>query len=185
MNQFVENLRAFFENLTDRERRLLAILGGTLGLAVVVLPAWLLVQGNREVSSENAAIRELIQRIDSGHGKLVERRAEQLARTERLQRTPPPLASYIETQARKAGYQRPLEVKDEPDKRQGKYLRKHTRGTLTSVDLRTAIDTVVSLRNSEFPVSIERLHMKHYQKGDSYTVELGVLAFQKTKSKTK
>jgi hypothetical protein len=175
----IDSARTAFENLNERERRLVVILGVVLTALVVFLPLWLLTSSIGDVREENEEIRQVLREISQASGSLAVREAERAA-AERLYDSPaPPLGSFLEAKAREAGYDRPLEVTDQPEKVSGGFTRRNVRASLPGVGLRTAIDMLTAIANSPHPVAIERLHIEHYQSGDRFNVQLGVIAFDR------
>lgn len=179
MAQVFAGARAAFENLNDRERKLVTLLGGVLAVLIVFLPVWLLTSSIGAIEEENEQIRGALRDI-SDHGTQLAARDEQRQAAERRYDNPaPPLGSFLEAKAREAGYDRPLEVTDQPEKVEGEFTRRNTRASLPGVDLRTAIGVMTAVKNSPYPVAIEKLQLEHYQAGDRYNVQLGVVAFDR------
>lgn len=179
MAQVFAGARAAFENLNDRERKLVTLLGGVLAVLIVFLPVWLLTSSIGAIEDENEQIRGALRDI-SDHGAQLAARDEQRQAAERRYDNPaPPLGSFLEAKAREAGYDRPLEVTDQPEKVEGAFTRRNTRASLPGVDLRTAVGVMTAIKNSPYPVAIEKLQLEHYQAGDRYNVQLGVVAFDR------
>ena len=177
----IDSARTAFENLNERERKLVMVLGAVLGVVVVFLPIWLLTSSVSDIEEENEQIREALRDISQHGGQLAEWEAQRDAAERRYQTPAPPLGSFLEAKAREAGYDRPLEVTDQPEKVESGFTRRNTRASLPAVGLRTAIDMMTAVENSPYPVAIERLHVEHYQTGDRYNVQLGVVAFDKNR----
>lgn len=175
----LDGARAAFENLNERERKLVLVLGIVLVVLVVFLPLYLLTSSVSDIEEENEQIREALREISQHGGELAEWDAQRQAAERRYRNPAPPLGSFLEAKAREAGYDRPLEVTDQPEKVEGGFTRRNTRASLPNVDLRTAIDMMTAIENSPYPVAIERLHVEHFQTGDRYNIQLGVVAFDK------
>jgi len=175
----LDGARAAFENLNERERKLVLALGAVVVVLVVFLPIWLLTSSIGDISRENEEIRETLREISRQGGELAEREAERAAAEARYDNPAPPLGSFLEAKAREAGYDRPLEVTDQPEKVSGGFTRRNTRVSLPGVDLRTAIDMMTEVENGRYPVAIDQLRIEHYQTGDRYNVQMGVIAFDR------
>lgn len=182
LSDSLAGMRAAFENLNERERKLVVALGIVVVLLVVFLPIYLLTSSVSDVEEENEQIRQALRDISQQGGQLAEWEAEREAAERRYESPAPPLGSFLEAKAREAGYDRPLEVTDQPEKVEGGFTRRNTRASLPGVGLRTAIDMMTAVENSPYPVAIERLHIEHYQAGDRYNVQLGVIALDKNRA---
>jgi hypothetical protein len=178
----IDSVRGAYENLNDREKKLVTTLATVLVCVVVFLPLWLATSAISEVEEENAAIRAVLRDISRSSAELAEREAAREAAARRYDTKAPPLGSFLEAKARDAGYERPLEVTDQPEKVAGGFTRRHVRANLPGVGLRSAIDMLVEVENSPYPVAIERLSIEHFQAGDRYNVEVGLFAFDRESS---
>ena len=177
----LDGARAAYENLNERERRLVLALGVVLVLLVVFLPLYLLTSSVSDIEDENQQIRDALREISQHGGELAEWEAQREAAEQQYRNPAPPLGSFLEAKAREAGYDRPLEVTDQPEKVASGFTRRNTRASLPNVDLRTAVEMMVAIENSPYPVAIERLHIEHFQTGDRYNVQLGIVAFDKNR----
>ena len=178
----LDGARAAYENLNERERRLVLALGVVLVLLVVFLPLYLLTSSVSDIEEENQQIRDALREISQHSGELAEWEAQREAAERQYQNPAPPLGSFLEAKAREAGYDRPLEVTDQPEKVESGFTRRNTRASLPNVDLRTAVEMMTAIENSPYPVAIERLHIEHFQAGDRYNIQLGVVAFDKNRA---
>jgi len=174
-----DSVRSAFDNLNDRERKLVGILGAVAAAMLVFLPLWLIASAITDVEDENTEIRDVLRDISHARAEVAERRAQREAAERRYDSPAPPLGSFLEAKAREAGYDRPLEVTDQPERVASGFTRRHVRASLPGVGLRTVIDMMTEVENSPFPVAIERLQIEHFQAGDRYNVEVGVIAFDR------
>ncbi len=174
-----DSLRSAFDNLNDRERKLVGVLGAVLGALLVFLPIFLSASAIADVEDENAEIREILRSISNNRAEIAEQRAQREAAERRYDNPAPPLGSFLEAKAREAGYDRPLEVTDQPERVANGFTRRHVRADLPGVDLRTVVNMMTEIENSPYPVAIELVQIEHFQAGDRYNVEVGVIAFDK------
>src|SRR5690606_25850904 len=121
--------------LNDRERKLVTVLGVVLVALFVFLPVWLLTSSIGDVQEENEQIRQALRDISRHGGQLAEWEQERAAAERRYETPAPPLGSFLEAKAREAGYDRPLEVTDQPEKVSGGFTRRNTRVSLPGVGL--------------------------------------------------
>ncbi|MEM9191099.1 MAG: hypothetical protein AAGF12_18095 [Myxococcota bacterium] len=170
---------SMFEGLNDRERLLVSILGTVLGAVILFLPLWLVWGAISEVEAENAELRTVLRDIGRAGPELAERRAQEEAANRRYDNKAPALGSFLEAKAREAGYDRPLTVTNQPEKNMDDFHRRHVRANLTRVGLRTAVDLITNVENSRYPVAVEQLQIDHHQSGDQYSVQLGVITFDR------
>lgn len=169
----------YWENLTERERRLLGLLGAVAGALVVLLPLYLFTASISDLEEDNARITAALRRIQHSRGRLAQQQAERAAAELRYARQPPALGSFLEA---KAGEQEGLTISDvqrEPDRDEGRFTIHHTRARLQGVGLRAAIRMLAGIKNSRYPVAIERIHVDHMREGDVYNFQIGVLAFER------
>lgn len=174
-----DSVRSALDNLNDRERKLVGLLGAVAAAMIVFLPLWFTASAISDVEDENGEIRGVLRDITLARAELSERRAQREAAERRYDAPAPPLGSFLEAKAQEAGYDRPLEVTDQPEKVANGFTRRHVRASLPGVGLRMVIDMMTEVENSPFPVAIERLQIEHFQAGDRYNVEVGVIAFDR------
>jgi len=175
-----DSVRASFESLTDRERKLVTMLGGVLGAVLIFLPVWLTMSSMAELEAENSAIREVLRDLGRSHAELAQREVERHAAQERYNTPAPPLGSFLEEKARAVGYERPLEVTDQPEKVAAGFRRRHVTAKLTRVPLGSTLRMLTAVANSPYPVAISELQIEHFQAGeDTYNIEVGVIAFER------
>ncbi len=175
----IDTARTAYENLTEREKRLVTLLGMVVGVVLLFLPLWLVTSAISDIEDENAEIRAVLRDLARERPEIARREAERQAAERRYDSPAPPLGSFLEERARAAGYDHPLEVDDQPDKVEGGFTRRHVRASLQNVGLRTTIDALTEVENSRHPVAIESLEFQHYQNGDRYNVNIGVIAFDR------
>jgi type II secretory pathway component PulM len=177
-NPLFERLRTTWENLNDRERRMLTILGGVIGALLLVFPPVLLILGNAELESQNVELRNVVEQLDAQRAKLARIAQERRAADQRYLNKTPPLGSFLESEAKKQGLTL-QEVTDQPEKTVGHYLRRSVTVALPQVALTPLINLLSSIVESGHPVAIDQLQIDHYQPGDQFNVKLGVLTFDK------
>jgi general secretion pathway protein M len=176
MPSFLDAFRDYWEKLSDRERRMLSIMGGVLLLVVVFGVVWTTSSAVAEVEEERNAIRSVLADIDRAQDLLAKRQAERAAIEARYQVKAPPLAAYLESKAKEQGLE-VRQVAEEPEKTINGYRRQSVRAGLAGVSLRPFMHLLVAIEQEPSPVAIERLVIEHYAPGDSYKVDVGVSAF--------
>ena len=169
--------RAWFENLNDRERKLVAALAIVFVTLAVVVPALLVVDATSTVDAETARIDDVLSTLAKRRDDIVERQQARVAALRRYDKTPPPLGSFLETMAE--GQSLSLrEVTDEPEEPRGKYIRKAVRATLPNVELRPVIKMLASVENAGYPLAVTRLDVDHYGRENGYTFRFSVASYQ-------
>jgi hypothetical protein len=180
-----DGLRTAFENLNDREKKLVGALGVVLGVLLVLLPVYLSSQAIGSIEDENEEIREVLRDISRARGDLAQRQAEREAAERRYDTPAPPLGSFLEAKARDSGYSNPLQVTDEPDDVGETFTRRHVRASLPGVGLGTAIHMMTEIENSPYPVAIELIQVDHTVIGqDRFNVQVGVFAFDRNQPRS-
>lgn len=180
MNNPLDNARRFYENLNERERKLVALLGVIAGVIVVFLPLYLLTSAISSIEDTNREIDSVLHDISRARPRLQAREARREAAQQRYDQKAPPLGSFIEAKAREEGLT-VREVNDQPEKVVDDFTRRHTRVTLPGVSLKPVIKMMANIENSPYPVAIERIRVEHFSAGDRYNVQLGVIAYDKRK----
>ena len=174
-------LRSSFENLNERERRLVQLLGVVFLVIVVVLPMVLMTRAIGDIEDENREIVATLRAIQRGQGQLAARRAEERAAAQRYGTPAPPLGSFIEARAQDQELTL-REVTDQPEQVIGEFTRRNVRATLPGVELRPVMLMLADIENSRYPVAIERLQIEHFRQGTSYNVQLGVIAYDRAEA---
>jgi type II secretory pathway component PulM len=177
-NPLFERLRATWDNLNDRERRMLSILGAVLGAVLLIMPPILLVLDNADLEAQNAELRNVVEQLDMQRNRLARMAAERQTAEQRYLNKTPPLGSFLESEAKKQGLTL-QEVTDQPEKTVGRYLRRSVTVALPQVALTPLINLLSGIVESGHPVAVDQLQIDHYQPGDQYNVKLGILTFDK------
>lgn len=177
-NPLFERVRAFWENLNDRERRMLSVLGAIFAALILLMPPVLLVLDNTELEAQNAELRSVVEQLDVQRNRLARIAQERLTAEQRYLNKTPPLGSFLESEAKKQGLTL-QEVTDQPEKTVGRYLRRSVTVALPQVALTPLINLLSSIVESGHPVVVDQLQIDHYSPGDQFNVKLGVLTFDK------
>lgn len=178
MNELLSQLKDSFDNLSAREKRLVAAMGVIFGALVLCLPLVLMNSRNSDLQDENDALRAVLAEIAKDGPKyamLAEERRQAKARY--LNKTPA-LGSFLESEASKQG----LDVKeftDQPQKKEGSFVKRNVRVSLPNVALTPVMNLLSSVVTSNYPVAIEQIQIEHYRNGDQYNVKLGVLTYDR------
>lgn len=178
MSNLFDRLRASWENLNDRERRMLSILGAVLGALLLIMPPILLVMDNADLEVQNSELRDVVEQLDMQRTRLARLAQERKAADLKYANKTPPLGSFMESEAKKQGLTL-QEVTDQPEKTVGRYLRRSVSVALPQVALTPLIQLLSSIVESGHPIAIDQLQIDHYQSGDQFNVRLGVLTFDK------
>jgi general secretion pathway protein M len=176
MMTFLDSLRDYWEKLSDRERRMLSIMGGVALLLIVFAVVWTTSSAVAEVKEERDQIRSVLADIERASDLLAKRQAERALIEARYQVKTPALAAYLESKAKEQGLE-VRQVAEEPEKSVNGYRRQAVRASLTGVALRPFMHLLTAIEHEPSPVAIERLVIEHYAPGDSYKVDVGICGF--------
>jgi general secretion pathway protein M len=179
---WIDALREYWEKLSDRERRMLSIMGGAFVTLLVFGVVWTTSSALSEVEEERDSIRAVLSDIDRAADLLAKREAERRALEARYQIKPPPLAAFVESKAKDQG----LELRnsfEEPEKTLNGYRKQGVRVGFSGVSLRPVMHLLAAIEQEASPLAVERLVIEHYTPGDNYKVDLGVSAFDAPKKK--
>lgn len=178
MNNIFDRMRASWDNLNDRERRMLSLLGGVALALLLLLPPVLLSMGNSDLQAQNDELRSVLDQLAIQRGRLMQLAEDRKKAEQRYKNKTPPLGSFMESEAKKQGLTL-QEVTDQPEKTVGKYLRRSVTVSLPQTGLTPVINLMSSIVESGHPVAIQEIQLDHYQPGDQYSVKLGILTYDK------
>lgn len=182
MTEFLDSLRHSWDKLSDRERRMLSIMGGAVLALATFAIVWTTHSALADVEEERDAIRLVLADIDRSAELLAKRNAERHAVEERYRNKAPALAAYLETRAKDEG----LDVRqsnEEPGKVINGYNRQSARVSFANVGLRPVMHLLTSIAEERSPLAVERLVIEHYATGDSYKVDIGLSSYEAPKGK--
>ena len=184
MFDWVDSIRQGWDNLSDRERRMLSITGGVLVAVLAFVVVWTTTSALAEVEEERDAIRVVLADIDRSQELLAKRDAERRAVEERYRNKAPALAAYLESRAKDEGLE-VRQVLEEPEKSINGYTRQSVRVSFANVSLRPVVHLLTSIAEERSPLAIERLLVEHYGQGDSYKVDIGLSSYEAPRAKGK
>jgi hypothetical protein len=181
MDALLDRFRTFWDGLNDRERRMLAILGVTLGMLVLLLPLVLITWQNQALSEESEELRSAIATIEEHRTALALQEDARRSAETRYKNATPPLGTFLESEAGK--HQLSLfEVTEQPEKTEGSYNRRAVRAGINDVDLTGIMNLLSGIVTSAHPVAVDHIQIEHPQSGDKYRLKLGVLTFDRKKA---
>jgi len=181
VSQLQDSVREGWEKLSDRERRMLSIMGGIAGLLLVFIAVWTTSSAVARVEKERDEIRKVLTDIARAGDVLAKRDAERQAIEARFNNRPPPLAAFLESKAKLESLE-VRQVVEQPAKEINGYRRQNVRVHFTGVSLRPVMRFLASIEEERIPIAIERVSIEHYSAGDTYKVEVGVIAFEGKKA---
>lgn len=169
--------RDAWSGLSERERRMVSLLGGVLAALAVFGVVWLGSDALSTVEEENEAIAATLREIGRSRVRLAALANERERREARYRQKAPSLASFVEGQAQRHQIQIP-DARDLPDKKIGRYNRRAVQVQLRQVKLRPLIDMLESIESSPYPVAVSKLDFRRrFGQPDQYDVEMTVIAF--------
>jgi general secretion pathway protein M len=173
-------LQERFDKLEPRERRLLVILGSILGVFLVLIGPIAVYSVVSSKRSDNRDMRELIDQVYDARASVAERKAKKDALLARYAKTAPPLAGFIEEQAKEQGGTA-AESQDLPPVPHGKrYTERTTVVKIHKIGMLALAKVLEKIEQSGYPVVISRLGLKpRAGEPDSYEVDLGISAFDR------
>jgi hypothetical protein len=178
MNNLLDRIRTSWDNLNERERRMLSMLGAVLLTLLLLLPPVMLSLGNSELEGENDELRKVLDKLALKRGRLLQLEQDRKNSEAKYQNKTPPLGSFLESEAKKQGLTL-QEVTDQPEKTVGRYQRRSVTVALPQTGLTPVIKLMSSIVESGHPVAIQEIQLDHYQPGDQYSVRLGILTYDK------
>jgi general secretion pathway protein M len=175
------SLKDRFDKLEPRERRLLTIFGGLLGASVVLLVPIGIVTMVSSARSENEEIRGAIEQIYEAKAHVAERRAKHDALVGRYAKKAPPLAGFLDEAAKAEGINAAESQDRQPIPHGKRYFERVTIIKMHKVGMLPLAKMLEKIEQSGYPVAVTKLSIKPRSgEPDSYEVELGVSAFDRT-----
>ncbi|MDH3622250.1 MAG: type II secretion system protein M [Myxococcales bacterium] len=173
-----DNLRGWFDTLNQRERRLLVMMGSVFALMSLVVPMYLMLATISDIETENTDINEVLSDIYRSEARLQQQKAERRAVERLYNRKTPSLGGFLEESAQQYGVSG-LSITDQPKLDMGNYSRRSVRVSLPNVELRPLIDMLADIKNSSYPVAIERIQLDGARLRTSYSAKLAVNAYDR------
>jgi len=171
--------------LNPREQRIATIAVIVVGVMVVLgIPIGLqtLVSSRR---TENEDLRNALSSVNNARAQIRERQQRKLDIASRYEKRAPQLAGFLEQNASAQKLQVTDSV-DRPDVPHGKkYLERNTVIHLKKSGMGPIAKFLEAIEKSGYPVAVSRLNVrKRAGEPDSYDVEIGVSAFDRTETPT-
>lgn len=184
MNEQLARLRDWFDKLAPREKRLMSVLGAVFALFLLLLVPIALSLTLSSRRDTNKALADAISSIKSSREDLQKRQERRDAIVARYQNHAPPLAALLEKAARDNHLEIP-ESRDLPDVPHGKkYVERGTVVRLRKTGMLALAKMLEQIEQQRLPVSVSRLNVRRRGgETDSYDVELGVSAFDRSEAK--
>ncbi|MCB9667490.1 MAG: type II secretion system protein M [Myxococcales bacterium] len=184
-NRIIEPIRDTWLGLSDRERRLAAILALVFGLLALFIPLLWAIQSSMQIADENEELETILTQIDASRDKLKERALASQAAQQRYLKRAPDLSAFLEEQGQQVGLT-VSRAQPQPDLEIGSFVRRSVRVDLPNISLRPAIELMTAVENSEYPVAIEEIQLSHPQLGeDRFNLRLTVVAFDRQPSRNR
>ena len=170
--------RDAYDDLTERERRLVALLGAVLVAIIVLLPLFFMTTAVADMETENEELRAVMREIEQARPRLARIAAENEANTERYGNRAPALGGYVEQRAQAYGLSL-REINDQPELALGNYMRRGVRVRIPDVGIDSVLQMLRDIDRSEYPVAVSRLQIDRYRDAGNFNVEVGVSAYDK------
>jgi type II secretory pathway component PulM len=178
MTGLLDRMRGAWDDLNDRERRLVGTMGVAAAVFLLGFPLFWVMRGNTEIEDENVQLRAALRLLGEKRAQLMSLAEARRSSETRYTRRTPPLGSFLEEEAKKHGLTI-REMTDQPEKTAGTYHRRSVRASINDVGLTGIVDLLSGIAQSPYPVAVDHIQIEHYQPGDMYRVKVGVLTFDK------
>jgi general secretion pathway protein M len=181
MNEQLARLRDWFDKLAPRERRLMSALVAVFAVFLLLLVPLALSVSLSSRRESNKALTEAIASIRGAREEVQKRQERRDAIIARYANRAPALAALLEKAARDNHLEIP-ESRDLPEVPHGKkYVERGTVVRLRKSGMLALSKMLEQIEQQRLPVSISRLNVRRRGgERDSYDVELGVAAFDRT-----
>lgn len=178
------SLKERFEQLEEREKKLLLLLSGIFSVMFVILGPLLMQMSIWEKEERNQAYREMIELIADERSVLERQRTETSRIDARYARKAPALATLLAELADQTGVNIP-ETQDRSVVPHGKtFKERQTRVRLNKIGLLALSTFLEKIAQSNYALSVSRLDIqKRSSKDDEYDAEIDVSAFDREEVK--
>jgi hypothetical protein len=173
-------IRAQWDRLSPRERRMLSTLLAVGAGLVVLLFGYFVWSGLSDIEDHNAAARQALKDIEQHRDEFIEARRRMTSQEVRVSRTPMQLSSLLESAATDAGFKID-EISNErtPVPRGKKFIEKGIDVKIRRVDLLGLTKFLRKLETGPNLVIVDRLVVRtRYNEHDQLDVEVGVMTFE-------
>jgi general secretion pathway protein M len=167
--------------LNPREQRVASLAVIVVGVMLLLaLPVGLQTMVSSR-GSDNAELRASLTAVNAARAQIRQRQDQKSSIAQRYAKKAPQLAGFIEQSASTQKLQVTDSV-DRPDVKHGKrYTERHTVIHLKKSGMAAIAKFIESVEKSGYPVAVSRLNVrKRAGEPDSYDVEVGVSAFDRT-----
>jgi len=131
-----------------------------------------------DLEAQNEQISAVLSEVDRAGARLAQREAEREAAEARYAQRAPELGTFLEGRA-SARQMTISSVTNQPEVQEGRYRKRHVRASFPATSLRQVVRLMTDIESAPYPVAIERVHVEHFQEGDHYNLELGVITFDR------
>jgi len=165
-----------------RERRLISALAGVVGVLIVTVAGYLIIDSLQELSTGNQDTREALAAIARHRGEYLEAKGRMAALEARIGVEAPQLATDLEAAAKEAGIQIP-ETVDRPPAPAGKHYMEHSLDVrLRKVGLKELATFLSKVETNPRLIAITRLQIRRsFGENITLDVDLTATAFERIK----
>ncbi len=175
-----------WNRMAPRERRLVAALGGALGVAVVLIIGVFVYQSISELEERNAGAREALAAIARHRDEFLEAKAKVLAQEVRIGTERPQLSADLEAAAKEVSMQI-AETVERPPQNAGKHYLEHSVDiTLRTVDLQSLAKFLAKVEQGRRLIVVTKMRVaRRYSEGDKLDVSLTATGGERVKETAK
>src|SRR5579884_1281876 len=160
MGEKISQMRAQWDRLSVRERRMLSTLAGVVVGFMVLVLGYFVWSGLADIQDHNEAARQALKDIAQHRDEFLEARRRQTSQEVRISRTPVQLSSILDAAAGDAGIKID-ETNDRPPVPHGKkYIEKGTDLKIHRVDLQSLTRFLHKLETGPNLVYVDRIYVR-------------------------
>ena len=179
-------LRDRLEALAPREKRLLLVLAGVLGVLILAAVPFGVGALLSDAEATHAELIDALARIESEGEVVRERQAEREALLARYETPVPTLAGYLDKAAQASGITIPESKDPSPVAHGKKFEERFTSISLRKVGLLALVKFMERVSGGQEPIGITKLNIrKRGTEQDTYDVQMTVSAYHRTAPKEK
>jgi Tfp pilus assembly protein PilO len=177
---------AEWNRMAVRERKLISILAGAVGLLALLLTGYLIIDSLQEIGNSNEDTREALAAIANHRDDYLDAKARMVSQEARIGVEPPQLAADLEAAGKEAGIQIP-ETVDRPPAPAGKRYMEHSLDVkLRKVGLKELATFLSKVETNPRLIVVTRLQIRRsFGEGDKMDVELTATAYERLKDDKK
>ena len=179
LGEKVSQMRAQWDRLSTRERRMVSTLAGVFIAFITLLLGYFVWSGLADIQDHNEAARQALKDIAQHRDEFLDARRRMTSQEVRVSRTPIQLGAVLEAAAKESGVSIDESTDRPPAPRGKKYIEKGVDLKIRKTDLQSLTKFMRRIETGPNLIFFDQLHVRtRYNEHDALEVEVGVVTFE-------